>query len=80
MAVADPASPSTRVGAKVLAAHASDVLASAASAAITRIMGMPRICVASRRSQRTDHHCPRTPNVYMRSEKVECAGWSGQTR
>jgi hypothetical protein len=32
------------------------------------------------RSKHTDHHCPRTPTVYMRSEKVECPTWSGHTR
>src|SRR5579863_6273385 len=40
MAVTDPASPSTRVGAKALSARASDEPASAASAAITRTMGI----------------------------------------
>ena len=27
-----------------------------------------------------DHHCPRMPTMNMRSEKFECAGWSGHTR
>src|SRR5205807_5123942 len=47
MAVADPASPSIRVGANALWAQASDAPASAASAAITRTMGMPVTRVAS---------------------------------
>src|ERR1700692_1352944 len=47
MAVADPASPSIRVGAKALWAQASAVPPSPASAAITRTMGMPGIRVAS---------------------------------
>src|SRR5262249_7624889 len=47
MAVTDPASPSSRVGAKALAALASDVPASAASAAITRILARCGIRVAS---------------------------------
>ena len=37
------------------------------------------LCHVSR-SQHTVHHCPRTPNVNMRSEKFECPGWSGHTR
>src|SRR5215467_14603684 len=41
MAVADPAPPSALAGSKALAAQASDVLASAASTAVTRTMGMP---------------------------------------
>src|SRR6516164_7212944 len=47
MAVADPASLSTRVGAKVPSAQASEVPASAARAASTRIVVRPGIRVAS---------------------------------
>src|SRR5215472_16427873 len=53
MAVTDPASPSTGVGAKALSAQASDVPASAASAAINRTIGMPEIL--SRQPLPTSH-------------------------
>ena len=83
MAVMDPASPSIRVGAKALSADASELhasAASAASAAITWIVARPGIRLVSAAARTTDHHCPRTPNWYMRSEKVECPGWSCHTR
>ena len=35
---------------------------------------------AGLQSNGSGHHCPRMPTMNMRSEKFECAGWSGHTR
>ncbi len=35
---------------------------------------------AGQRERRFRYHWPRTPNMNMRSENVECPGWSGHTR
>jgi hypothetical protein len=72
MGVTDPAPPSTRVGATGLSARASEVHANAANTTMAPSAGRHRIRLMSAAPGDTDHHCPRTPTVNMRSEKFEC--------
>lgn len=77
-------------GARRSASIAGDFSTSSSSIAALRLLRTRPAADAERRMRVScapssavvppAHHCPRTPTMNMRSEKFECAGWSGHTR